>query len=363
MKRVAGRWLWLIPAVLCAVCLWLGAVYAERLGGIGSYTQMVMDTPMSLWQARERLQSEENEEEPLSMVFWRQEEDSSIHARDLGRSAEADVLTAAGQTGILFQENSVLTEEDANGCLLSLDVAQKLFGSVNILGDEVTINGEKYEIRGVLKSKEGLAVVRERAGIGVNTILGQENQGKGFDRVKVKNQGEKGAKEMKNLLETRCGVEGTVLDLPLLGGICGMSVWIVPLIMCLQFLVWLLKNARNAKKPGEKCLWWGIAAMFTVLLLYLAAGQLSIPKDIIPSRWSDFAFFSNLADEKARAFSFLMNSQKTAPEAMYFNAFFQSLLFVGLSVGMYLLALLGRSVVRGEALEHERKQPADNLGG
>ena len=81
--------------------------------------------------------------------------------------------------------------------------------------------------------------------------------------------------------------------------------------------------------------------MFTVLVLYLAVKQISIPKEIVPSRWSDFTFFSNLADEKTQAFAVLMNSQKTAPEAKYFHVFFQSLLFVGLSVGMYLLTILG----------------------
>ena len=341
MKRLMRKWIWLIPAVLCAVCLWQGAVFADKLGGTGNYTQIILGTQMSLNQACELLQNEEDQEEPLTMVFWRQEENCNIHAQEVGRSDEVDVLTTAGQTGILFRENSVLGEEDTKGCLLSQDVAQRVFGSENILGNDVYINGENYEIRGVLKSVEGLAVVRKKAVMQTGTDLEQEGQTTGFDRVKVKNQEGKSTKEMRNLLETRYGVDGTVLDLPLLGGICQAAVWILPLVFCLHFLVWLLHNSKSAEKRGEKYLWGGIAAVFTVLVLYLAVKQISIPKEIVPSRWSDFTFFSNLADEKTQAFAVLMNSQKTAPEAKYFHVFFQSLLFVGLSVGMYLLTILG----------------------
>ncbi|MEE0421583.1 MAG: ABC transporter permease [Lachnospiraceae bacterium] len=346
MKRLAGRWLWLIPAALCAICLWKGAVYAERLGGTGNYTQLVLNTQMSFNQARELLQHGEDEKEPISMVFWRQEEDGSVHTQELGRSAEADVLTAAGQIEILYGENSVLAEGDTEGCLLSSDVAQELFGNVNVLENEVFIDGEKYRIRGVLKSVEDLAVVRGKAGSQANTVQDQEDMTHGFDRVKVRNQGAKSTKEMKKLLETRCGVEGTVLDLPLLGRISRIAVWIPPLFMCLHFLVWLFGNARNTERLRERFFWRGFAAVFTVLILYLAASQISIPKDIVPSRWSDFEFFSNLGDEISRAIFFLMDSQKTAPEVMYFHAFFQSLVFVGISIGMYLLTFLCRIVFR-----------------
>ncbi len=110
---------------------------------------------------------------------------------------------------------------------------------------------EKNTESGGIKSVEDLAVVRGKAGSQANTVQDQEDMTHGFDRVKVRNQGAKSTKEMKKLLETRCGVEGTVLDLPLLGRISRIAVWIPPLFMCLHFLVWLFGNARNTERLRE----------------------------------------------------------------------------------------------------------------
>lgn len=277
---------------------------------------------------------EDAEDGELCPVFWMERENVQIRSELLGKQADVRLVCAAGNTELLFHGGSALAAGDTEGCLIDRDTARELFGYGESAGQRLCLDGETYEIRGVVEDAEGVLVIQAA-----------EDADIGFDTVTVA-AGEKRQEEIKELLEGRYNIQGTLEEWNLLYGMAKFVLLLLPMAAAAAVLAGIRRNIREAAGRGEKifwklCFWAGVLGS-----LCAAAMQINIPSDMVPSTWSDFSFWSNLWEEKRSAVSFLLEMKKRAPEICYMHAFYKSAGLGFCSLLLYFPSVLCYTVYR-----------------
>ncbi len=88
------------------------------------------------------IRQEESEQEfPDSCIFWGEREEEVLENEKLDRMEQASVIEVLGDTQGLLAATAPLYEEDEDGCLLSEDLACRLFGSKYVMGEEISYRG------------------------------------------------------------------------------------------------------------------------------------------------------------------------------------------------------------------------------
>ena len=100
------------------------------------------------------------QENPLLLTLWSSIEDQSITNVSLNQSVQTDIIYIIGNSNLLFSSESSLARFDSHGILLSQDVAYRLFGSLNIIGQSVIYQGLSYVVRGVLTGIDSTIVLQ-----------------------------------------------------------------------------------------------------------------------------------------------------------------------------------------------------------
>ena len=119
---------------------------------------------------------------------------------DLNRSVEGDLTEIAGGMQLIIgntlYNGNIVSAEDSKGCVISREMAYRLFGTVHALGETLCMTrtiGEKQEravyiVRGILNTKETKTVTagdglkrfglydsgRERTNVSLRTCIGKE---------------------------------------------------------------------------------------------------------------------------------------------------------------------------------------------
>lgn len=92
------------------------------------------------------------------VVLIRYENIGEIKNEQLARSATPYILKMNGTTSVAFPDTFLLTQEDADACLIDYNTAIALFGSTNVVGKEVAYNEHSYYIYGLVESKQPVFV-------------------------------------------------------------------------------------------------------------------------------------------------------------------------------------------------------------
>lgn len=321
----------LLAGVLGFLSLWLFRQGTAALGGLekaGQKMSVVCGTEVSSEDAWEMLNrtEEDTDGESLAPVFWKECGGVWAYSGLTGKSASLRLIYAAGNAELLFPGGNMLAAGDTKGCLVDRDTARMLFGSASVQGQTLTLAGEDYEIRGIVEGQSGVALVQKRRDMD-------------FDTVTVA-AGGKRQEEIEELLEGRYGIQGTLEEWRLLYGMAKLALLLFPAAVLTAVLMWIRRYGREASGRGERifwrlCFWLGL---FGGLLW--GAFQVRLPSDMVPSTWSDFAFWSNLWEEKTRAFFFLLEMKKRAPELSYTHAFYKCAIFGFASLILYFLSLI-----------------------
>ena len=102
------------------------------------------------------IRQEESEQEfPDSCIFWGERGEEVLENEKLNRMEQASVIEVLGDTQGLLVATAPLYEEDEDGCLLSEDLACRLFGSKYVMGEEISYRGRTLTVRGILRGMEG----------------------------------------------------------------------------------------------------------------------------------------------------------------------------------------------------------------
>lgn len=296
---------------------------------------------LSYDRVREIRETEAEQESSFSFAAWTQEDGRTAENKDLGRRVQVPVLVVCGNTQLLLRENVKLEEEDYDGCLLSRDTAIQLFGSPNAENMKVWIDEKAYIVRGILRDTENAAVIQAKS-----------REQKKFLALTVECGMSWSRQQVQDVFMMRHGISGKIIKLETLSSIASVLLAVFPLLAGggIIKMIWLFRRRfagmplKNANAVGMGICWAGTVCMI-FLLIYILAKILVIPADMIPTKWSDFTFWSRWLETEKESMLLLLLTEKQIPWRGCVYDFQTILCF---SVGTWILWGIAKKGINGK---------------
>lgn len=287
------------------ICMAKALADADRLD-ISSTAWLfdLTDTPLNPQKAAGMLAQEQSEAHPMPFLLWSQLLEKQIRNPVLNRSAAAGCLIVYGDSSLLFGQ-TVLDPSDHKGCLISKDLAYRLFGSVNADGMEIELDGRTLMVRGVLDQYDGIIAAAplpsDQAEFHMLT-LGRPDNSQSTD------------KDAQSFMD-RHGIYGTSRRISLYHTAARLAALLMPLLAAAWGCGKLFKEAfrlRHLPAPAAGCFLAAAAAL--AVFLWFMPYPPRFPASLIPGSWSDFTFWQNKFSDTAEQIRLLVQTEKTVPE-------------------------------------------------
>lgn len=262
-----------------------GRQVEKRAGETGiRFTENILDVEQFEQLCEQAKEEAQGEEAPV-MTLWKQTEGVEISNGDLKRQAKMKVVDIWGNTEQVYPESllwgNTLLRKDASGCMLSKAAAYELFGDMDILGKEVSCQGNTYRVRGILDIGEAVFL--------------RENEKACFTFIEVRDRPGSGIEKIRQMLLTGGVVieEGAVVETDNFRGILRFF-RLIPL----GILMWLFYRKGREYCKGREGTIWLIRIGIVVFFLLAFWQSWCFSEDFIPAKWSDFEFFGELLAEQ-----------------------------------------------------------------
>ena len=272
--------LWLLYLLLAALAFRAAASLRRALPGYS----LRFAAPVTAAQARAlREAAAEGEFEP---VFWGLGQGGAV---DAGlRAGTAEELLVWGEPVEAAAPGRLTgggwpSAKDAMGCAVSEALAWRLWGSGDVVGMELKLDGRPYVVRGVF-ADETERVVRQQP---------QELGDTHFTAVELLPRREHASLEQAQRFARSAGLAPTAaVDGPALAAAAAL----VALLPAAVGAAWcagrLWRQARKSLSSAHRQLL-GFALLFALALALPALLRL-LPPSLVPARWSDFSFWGQL---------------------------------------------------------------------
>lgn len=269
--RIAGTILCL--CIMAASHFWAVSC-ASRLKACERTAMILMESsPLTLERVRQMQDLEAGQEIPGSFTAWEQKNEISVTNKDLQRNRTVSAVVICGRSDLILRGTSWLDDTDKNGCLIDEKTAYELFGSTDIAGQIIYIGGKEKVVRGILYDVS-------------NAVLYEEDDSmEKFTNIAV--YMEKGITydDVRQDFMSRHGLTGKFVRIDILERIANLA--------CIRF---------------------------------------GIPDDLIPTKWSDFNFWSEALEREKESFLLLMLTEKQKPLEVYMKDFYPAVGYGLLSV-------------------------------
>lgn len=284
LKPAPPRWRWLAAVILYVViqgslCLWAGKT-AAAYPATGLRFEQELE-PSQITRALEFQESEQNTW-AISASFWGQSQQELFAPN--GRSVQDAVCigycgnaedclpvtyTFGGAPGTL-----------GKGCAVSDALADALFGSINVVGQTVMLQQQTYTITGVFSAQDTVLLYPSQ-----QHLTCAELRGVAADAPKA--DAEQWALAA-GLGKPQCIVYG-----PQRAWAAKSLCWVPALVVAVAVLAKWMYRSLAWPALVRNVMWFAVALGFALLLPSLLA---MLPGWLIPARWSDFSFWTNLSD-------------------------------------------------------------------
>ncbi|MCI8591923.1 MAG: hypothetical protein HFI88_06160 [Lachnospiraceae bacterium] len=315
------------------LCYGYGVVQANLAAELHRGAVVALDAGLGREDGKGISDLEAEEDTPLDFALWR-ETPGEIFADGEGRGRlPAAVVDCFGSTRLACQDGSApeLLFGDEEGCLLSADLARELFGSENVVGQTIFCRNRQMVIRGILRRGRGQIVLQA-----------WENFAETMDRLTVGGTG-----NQADAFLLRHGLSGQKLSLDYASLAAKMAAWGLLLFIGLYPLYGAYGSSKacpavpHISYPRSRALirrLWVLAAACLYLCLLIASmgwgGSFSF-SELLPTKWSDFAFWSRKGQEIAASIGFLFRSEKTEGEQMVLQTAVVAIFFLFLAFLLY----------------------------
>lgn len=282
----------------------------------------------------------------LALTIWR--ESVVALTTPTGRRAAATAVWAAGSPGPAcpgrYLTGSAPGAGQTDGCAVSAALADALFGSRAVVGLELTVEGRTRRITGVFASEEtallcpvapeDLAAESNAAGATAAYLAGVDvNDPRGAVQGVLQAAGLGG-------LQTAGTAQDGVLPLPY--GTLRQALEVLGALPLLAAGARLLAGCWRClpRRPGLRwgagfCLALAAAAALPAILAVL-------PRWLVPSRWSDFGFWGDLATTAAETLQSLFFLPRTVCDAALPGLLLAAAGYTAAAVCGFCLAVAGR---------------------
>lgn len=228
---------------------------------------------------------DEHNNENNNLTFWTEE--IQVLSAEY-HTAESKTLRYTGDAALLYgtpcSVGAYPGPLDETGCVISSALAHQLFGSEDVVGLTVSTPEKSYSVRGVFRDEEVWAFLPDQKGPFTAAELAVEGD---------TYHDPDGWVEQK-LRQMQLPEPDWVLYPSPLAAFAGLAAW-CPLFFASGMLLRMLwKKFRSQPALTQE-----ILAFIGLLILVLALPQLlsAFPQWLIPSRWSDFSWWSRIVTQ------------------------------------------------------------------
>ena len=149
--------IFLFTAALCAACVALSVVqYRCARSFLHSMTFVTQDTSFDSDTLVDIVQPAQDDEQAYTAAAWYARTDQTITAVENQRSCQTDVIAVYGASRCVLPYGKNLQTDQRGGCIISEKLAEELFASHAVEGQEIVYKGTVWRICGVVKQPERL---------------------------------------------------------------------------------------------------------------------------------------------------------------------------------------------------------------
>ena len=271
---------------------------------------------------------EKQQDAPLIFTLWEEEKDALAENADWDRQANVSALLLNGDSDLLL-DGTVLKQDDTGGCLIDAVTAGTLFGSRNVVGNELQYGGQTFIIRGILPEKTPVLVVQAAAfchgsaGSGIsfgNGASGGSNSGVvAFHHISLRfpSEGSNGKRQQGSSSQieeflVRHGLTGENSRQNGISNLAAAFSFLLPVVLWGSLLGKTFALMRKNRQYPVRLLLTALLLLGLVWLFFrLTEIHPQIPEDMIPTRWSDFSFWSRWAKEQTENFITFLSLEKS----------------------------------------------------
>lgn len=256
-------------------------------------------------------EQEAQEEAPVRFCFWGQGGETTLSCGTTFASCSVNQILLAGNPALLGAGSLTMQR----GVLLDEDTAQTLFRSPSCGGQTVQRNGADCPVLGTVDAFQPCLV-----------RLAEKEDGKALSWCVLELPAEK-SRLLGEAFLLRHGLSGTVLDYYPFWALTKNGLLLFPLVLLLGLCHMVRGKKRflsfSGIRSGAQLAILGRTLLSLCLLLaglWLLGKRLVIPRDMIPSRWSDFSFWGSWWEsQKQNLFAIVSSSPSTEQLQMVGN--------------------------------------------
>lgn len=221
-----------------------------------------------------------NSKEEDTYIFTAlREEKGTITNKQFSKSKESNIVEITGNSSLLFN-STILFMDDKKGCLIDKSVAYALFGSYDVKGMEIDIEGKSYTIRDVLNNEDGIAVIQSNLEKEMELLV-----------LDITNKDERYIENFS----TKYGFENNYTTNKFYKKTSNLISLILPLIIEFMIIINMLKLIKAQKnKLIKKIILIMILFVFIYFFYLIVNVKFKINYNIIPNEWSDFDYWGEM---------------------------------------------------------------------
>ncbi|MGL4799710.1 MAG: hypothetical protein ACRCWY_10010 [Cellulosilyticaceae bacterium] len=264
-------------------------VTAERLAVYGELVELAYEEEaLNVATIKAMQKGEVESTEPLVRAFvsWHEEVGHQFENTELNRKTEGRVITFYGDMSLLTLNQALdgtgVYTGDKEGVVITTAVAYELWGDTRVVGQEMTLGEKNYTVRGVVEDKDHAVFKYEEA------------EDASFTALRLQMTGVNNIRDHVQTLGFRYNLpSGIVRNFSFATILIEHAVRLPLWILGIYSLIRLYKYVYRLRK--QKGVFY-VACIFTVLVSYVILQAMDIrvnlPDYMIPSKWSDFGFWT-----------------------------------------------------------------------
>ena len=305
-----------------------GGIVQMRLGARSLDAALISDM----------LEKRDIEAKDMKYLAWSQKGNVTVENYSLGRSAAFDeTLCYYGDNHGFF---SMVLD---NGCALSAEASFKIFGAnAGVIGETVIIGGENYIVEKLLYDNFTSVIYK----------VSEDNIQAEFDVLDII-PGEGDAVSV-NEISMNYRVSGDIVIY--YGEVIKFFSAIGTLLLWIAFITAAVFISGSAAKGlntyiRRAVVWGGI--LLTAICCFAAFGSpVWIPDSFIPTRWSEFEFWSNTFTNYTGILKYYFSMKTYAPDVLFRSYIIKTLIFAALSAVcvIFAAAVAGKLVKKADVI-------------
>ncbi len=288
-------------------------------------------------------ESQADDMDHMSITAWNCLENVKLECEELATSVKANQIEVFGDVTKVYpielEYGNVLSFDDTEGCLIDEATAYDLFHTKDVVGNLLIYANQRYCVRGVLRSNEKVMIIQTR------------EESKTFSNLELTFKNQENAKQLAEEFLRKYGmadryvlIDGYLLTRGL-SLIVRLPAWLLGFFLIYDLLFILY---RRRSYPFHAIALVIVLIIFWQILSRMMEFELFIPEELIPTKWSDFTFWSNKFIDLSnwmKDISYIMPHYK---DVMFKRFAGQSLFFIAAAtIGMVALIIHERMLYLG----------------